>query len=550
MEIARRCGEWVRQRASGEYPWMLAVAGFVLANMVWLHFDRLPPAWDQSAYLDGGEVLYRALTQGGLLGLLKALTIVNGAKAPLLSLLPLPLYLVFGHTYHVALGVNLVLMAVSSYYVYHLAERFRSRRAGVLAVVILNLFPLVAGLSREFLVETCLMALVLAWHKHLLDSVHYRARGTWLRLGVVLGLGMLVKILFPLYIVGASLWVLWLRIREDRGVRVKLVATLGGLLASGAVVAAVWYARNLRNALATAANSGYGAVASSYGSRSVFAWQTLSSYWLRVASDVVSPVLTLTLVLTALWAFATVVRGRRGLVFHEGEHLWFLLAWLIVPFVVLSLGVNKDIRFLLPVLPALALLGACGLDALAELRRSAWIAIAVLLGLACGVYAVRSFVAPTAVSSTPTTARTLAFGGVGGYMRAPVAQEWPLAEIDRSIEADAARSGIAEPGVTLLFDQAQINVNNLQYMRTLAGGTATYRTSAYVTPLTDAAGERVVLGLSDYVVTKSGDVGPDFTNVLNRRIAAHVEAGRLAYDELGRAGLPDGSRLVVYRRRR
>lgn len=549
MDNARRRAAEAWEWLVAEHPWVFVAAVFVVANLVWVRLDRLPPMWDQSWYLDGGELLYRALNQGGLIGLAKVFTVLNGTKAPLLSLLPVPLYLLFGHSYHVALGVNLVLMTVTSYYVFRLAKALRGRRAGIYAVILLNLLPLVAGLSREFLVETCLTAMVVAWHVYLLESDDLRARGTWWRLGIVLGLGMLTKILFPLYILGGSVYVLWRRVRADRAVRRDLLAVFGATLGTGAVVAATWYARNLRGAISAAANSGFGSVASDYGSRSVLAWQTLSAYWLRVAVDVVSPLLALFLTVVLVAVLVARWRGRLDApVFRDAGAPRALVWWIAVPFVVLSLGVNKDIRFLAPALPALAILGAAGLDALTLRRSSAWFTGGALLAVFVP-YLLGSFAAPAELGGLGPGARSVLLAGTGGYVRAPSAESWPIAEVERAIEAEATNAGLTSPRVTLLFDHPRINVNNLQYQRDFTGGVVVYQSSPYMTPLTDAAGERLVLENSDYLVTKSRDLGPEFVNVLNARIAADVEAGGLGWVEVGRRTLPDGSDLVVWRRR-
>jgi len=64
--------------------------------------DHAPPQWDDSWYLTNSLVMYDALTDGGVLGFAKQFFSILGFKAPLITVLPTPIFLVLGRRWHAA----------------------------------------------------------------------------------------------------------------------------------------------------------------------------------------------------------------------------------------------------------------------------------------------------------------------------------------------------------------------------------------------------------------------------------------------------------------
>ena len=69
---------------------------------MWLRLDRVPPNWDDAWYLTNSLAVYDALTHGGAPGFVAKFMHVMGFKAPLITALPTPFYLVFGRRWHAA----------------------------------------------------------------------------------------------------------------------------------------------------------------------------------------------------------------------------------------------------------------------------------------------------------------------------------------------------------------------------------------------------------------------------------------------------------------
>src|SRR5262249_30242719 len=76
---------------------VIAVLLVLIAHVVWLSQERGPMLWDDSGYAGLSLELYDGLDANGLPGLLQRFIYGTGAaKAPLIELLPVPFFLLFG----------------------------------------------------------------------------------------------------------------------------------------------------------------------------------------------------------------------------------------------------------------------------------------------------------------------------------------------------------------------------------------------------------------------------------------------------------------------
>ena len=87
-------------------PVVLCGILFCSTTLLWLRMDHAPPQWDDSWYLTNSLVMYDALTDGGLLGFAKKFFSILGFKAPLITVLPTPIFLALGRRWHAAYLVN------------------------------------------------------------------------------------------------------------------------------------------------------------------------------------------------------------------------------------------------------------------------------------------------------------------------------------------------------------------------------------------------------------------------------------------------------------
>ena len=139
-------------------------------NDAYYRANTQTPTYDEAWYMETSLHLYHRLTDGNLNEFLDAFRRAFGTKAPLLSLLPLPFYLVFGTSHHSALLVNSLFLAVSNLYLFLLVRRLFSAEAGLASVVFYQTMPLVYGLSRAVMAEYGLSTLIIVWLYYLVAS--------------------------------------------------------------------------------------------------------------------------------------------------------------------------------------------------------------------------------------------------------------------------------------------------------------------------------------------------------------------------------------------
>lgn len=346
----------------------LAAAVAACALTAW-HIRRhlTPPSFDEAWYLEVSFRLWNTLSEFQLLDFVREYSTAFRFKAPLISLLPLPLYALMGPSYEAARLANLPAMGLLAASLYGLGRKFFSPAAGALAAALALALPMTAALSKIYFVELWLTAFTAAFLWRWAESETLRDRAEAPRLGALAGLGMLTKVLFPLAIIGP----LALTLRERKASFAELEAPLKVLFAVASALALTWYGPNLVYIAGYTVRASAGDIAAHYAVRSPLHPLALLGYWNAMAHDGFSYAFVLMLA-GALWALgAARVRAEPG--------LRFALAWLLPPLLVASLGQSKELRFAAAALPGAALALAGALDILTRGRpgRSALFAAAI-----------------------------------------------------------------------------------------------------------------------------------------------------------------------------
>jgi hypothetical protein len=320
-----------------EYQWALGGLSlfFVAITVVWLHLDRLPPTWDDGFYLTNSLTMFDSLVDGGLPGYARKFLSTWGGKPPLIALLPTPAYLILGRHAQFAYSVNLCFMLVLFVALFRLASKYAGPRVGLIAVYVAGTMPMLFGLSRWFLVEYAMAALVAV-------AVLCLAQSEILWFGIVCGLGLLLKASFPLYVVAPFLhWTItaWPR-------RLWLRTCLA--LAPAVLLPLPWYAINYRRAFQTAIEAG-GHSLPQYG------YASASSHFWRLVKE--GPALYYATLVTL--SIVTVALSRKA---PDRKGSVTAVVWL-APFAFFVFGPFQEPRYTAALLPGFALLLALLLDA-------------------------------------------------------------------------------------------------------------------------------------------------------------------------------------------
>jgi len=479
-------------------------AAIALTAAVWLAVDRRPPEWDHANHLERALLCTRDIRAGDVRAILER----SSFYPPLVPCTAGALGLLLPPD-GAATAALIVFLGLGMLAVYLLGRRLGGETTGVEAALLFGGAPFVLYSTLLFQLDMPLAALVALALVVVLASADFTRLGVALGAGLVFGLGMLTKPTFALYV--APVVVLGLVRGGRRGL---LGATLATLVA--VALSLPWFGPRLLG-LGAQVDARAFAQAAEAGHPEPFTLMGLTFYlrWLGYQLGVVTAVLALV-----------------GLVVAAVRRQWFLLVAALPPFVVLEVIRNKNLRYSLPVLGALAVLAALSLDTLpARVRRVAAIAL-----LAIGV------VQASAIT-TGVPPNTLLPWLKTWWVPSAVASraDWRHHEILALIERDRRGAPSAPSTVSVVPNFAVFSVSNFRYYA-LRDGYGMQFVRAWDDP---------PLGI-DYMILKTGDVGPSWTAEKSRRVA-----DRLAVDPnlarvfpvIGEFPLPDGSVASVRARR-
>lgn len=490
-----------------------AAAAAAFAATAWhLARNAAPPSWDDAWYLETSFRLWTAL-KAGPLSFVSAYESAFRIKAPLISLIPLPLYALFGMGERLAVWANLPLAALAAWAWSRAAAEWwrghpRAKEAAALGGALCALTPLAYGLSRTFLVETLLSALLGLWAWRCAAAKRDAPREGF-RLGVLLGLGLLAKVTFPLIAAGFA----W-SARE----RLKPHAKTALLVA--VLIAATWYAKNMPYVLGFAWSAGFGRIANDYAGAGGLAARL---DWLAaLVRDGLS------------WPLAAAAAGVAAAASFSGREKpgtgLRAALWGLAPLLVYAAGVNRETRLIAPLLPVLALLA--GRAAMAFGRPAARAAAtALLLATALFVCSEQTFYAG------PGTALP--------YNGAPSSNAgWDRAAL---VDAVAAAGGRI---AAVALEDGRLNANNLSSLAAARGLGLQFVNIGYAQTSAEAALIRLKDKSCDVIIFVEGapqSDAPAFLNRANAGVLALTVSGRLPAREAAQVRLAPGVTARVFR---
>ncbi len=492
-----------RERRRARCALVLGYAVLALVAGVWFSLDRRPPEWDYANHLEEAVRCAQGLRTGDWGAVLGH----SPFYPPLVPCAAGLVYLIVPTDVAAAAVVLMVALGLGILATYLLARPLVGETGGALAALLYGTAPFVVFSTLHFQLDLALTAMVA-----LMLVVARRADGLrqpgWALLGgVTLGLGMLVKPPFLLYVIPALLWLLR-GMRDRRGALNGLLL----LLLTGAGIALPWYGPRFFGLPTQVAWRSVSAAESVHLDPQT--WAALLRYvaWFPSQFGVVA-------VLVFLVGLAVAIVQRR----------WWLLVSLGVPFLVFELLRNKNMRYTLPLLPVVAVVAALGWRVLPRWGR---LALAAVLALAAALQiSVTAFGLP----------RAAVVPGLGlplGVASPPVRGNWPL----RQILALMARDSGGRPlTVSVVANHPFFSKSNFSYYAVRDGLPFEFVRAWDDTPL----------GI-DYMILKTGDVGPSWTEKKIRHVMTRMEADdslARVFPVIGQVALPDGSQAIVRARR-
>lgn len=200
-------------------------------------------------------------------------------------------------------------------------------------------------------------------------SESFQRRFPSLVVGVAIGLGMLTKWTFAAFALGPLAIAVYMALRH--ATRARLInLVMAGLLALA--IGLPWYLNNLELLKEFLQFNRFQA-APLEGEAAVWTWTSWGYYLKELLNH------QLLLPFAFLFGVGTMIALRRC---KPNAYLMMLLTWIVIGYVASSLFINKDVRYTMPYLPALALLSAIGLIQIRQvIVRRVTLALIVLYAL-------------------------------------------------------------------------------------------------------------------------------------------------------------------------
>jgi 4-amino-4-deoxy-L-arabinose transferase-like glycosyltransferase len=185
---------------------LVALAAWAL-QITWISWDHGPPESDEWHHLTKAHVVLQGWHRDGLGGMFAQLRYLRSAFPPLVHMAAVPFHLARGGEFTsdgaaLSLGPWLVLLVLSSY---GIGRKVGGPWLGLTVAVMVAGAPLVISLSRKFLLDLTLAALVASSLWALLRSDALRKPAwAWLS-GLLFALALLAKFIAGIYLLGAYL---------------------------------------------------------------------------------------------------------------------------------------------------------------------------------------------------------------------------------------------------------------------------------------------------------------------------------------------------------
>jgi 4-amino-4-deoxy-L-arabinose transferase-like glycosyltransferase len=360
------------------YAWgaIVAVIAFIALTCWWLTQDRSIPIYDAGDHLATAFEFHSMLHAGNLLGPLDQ----AGVYPPFAHLVgALATFLGGVNVASPIIGENLVFVPLLALGCYQTGRLLFGRLSGMLAAIFVLGSPLVISLFHVFMLDAPLAAIVAVSIWLALASEDFSRTGTSALAGLAFGVGFNVKSQFPLFLAGLiAIMLLHGGWRHWRGFAIFCVVALA--------IGTPWYIVHISE-LGTMLEVASSAPGVSANVPPTFSTQNFTWYfWSVLNTQLLAPLAILAFAGT-LWTALATLRSRD----RRGVRVEFLaggfIAWLLITFVT----AHHDIRYGLPLLAYVAVVGAGWIAFLPRAARLATIALLVLgvgantLGITFGV---------------------------------------------------------------------------------------------------------------------------------------------------------------------
>lgn len=360
----------------------------VIANGYWIVLDQFSPYYDQAGHVNLAHIyanIYRGVFPAhGVIGFFT----ISTYYPPLLHWVAGLVTVVFGFEYQVLQYFGLAFLPLAAWGVYLYGSQISGKKeVGLVAATLLVLFPHIWEQSRYFMLDLPLTVFVVFSLYFLEKSKQFESRWLGILAFGLAGLAQMTKWYAWLYLAVPFAYSLWKSYRE-KGLGKEKLVTIGLGLVLAAVLVLPWYLINLGDVLAAGAlfsRPDYGDPLALVSVANVLFYPFLIANYQVVSVQFVWLLVSLVFFLKQKAAWKWVLLGQ------------VILAYLVFTFVI---G-NKNLRYIMPLLPLFSIVMAVGIYEVGRKSRGLAVGVlGVLVSFGMGLFVVNSFGWPAEVDRT------------------------------------------------------------------------------------------------------------------------------------------------------
>ncbi|MDP2922951.1 MAG: glycosyltransferase family 39 protein, partial [Candidatus Omnitrophota bacterium] len=299
---------------------LLIVAFHGINNYIVLKKDTVPLNGHESANYMNSLQIYRGSLQ------------FDPFYPPLMVLASQPLYRLFGTDYDTAVMTNMIFFAILIFSTYGIGKMIQDEKTGLLAAFTVSMFPAIFGFSRIYLPDFALTAVTALSIFLLVKTENFQNRKYSILTGIAVGLGMLTKTTFLILIL--SMFIITLSrisLRKEKRKEAFLNILLAIFVAI--IISSFWYFPQIKDGLIQALTNS-----------AAYAEIKLNYFWVLKDSSLGKVYFT-------LFIFSLPV-----FILSKNKAKYEILSWIIIPFIFFSSIPTKTPRYILPLLPPIALI--------------------------------------------------------------------------------------------------------------------------------------------------------------------------------------------------
>lgn len=525
---------------------LLQYVFFEINNYIWLKIDTYPLLWDAAAHFFDSLRIFELLKGNGLNFIFK-IPEINREYPIFVPLITASFYKITGISEDIAVFISgSIFLGILMFSVYGITKNIYNKNSGLLAAFLVAAYPIIFGHSRVFMYDLPLTAMVCLGIYSYQVSDNFRKIGGSIIFGIVLGLGMLTKFTFFVFIASALSCYLFYEFYMIMHDLIKHKKTLLGILREHSgqirnflialiiaiIIALTWYGQNLHYLLDILIT-----IPQVYRVKypPVFSPQSLFFYLFQLVNIQISFYLFMVFIL-GLWFFSK-LRLKNKL---------FLIYWILIPYFVFTFINYKSTRYTLPYLPAIAIISSIGIF---SIKRK--ILKVILVAFIVFVVTIQFLVYSYGVKYLPPLLTFSIYGnpvylfnqkGCENTMeqhRAPLRQDWKTIEILNSISKFMVEPNNRCLNVFIMQDDPRIHspLLSLAFLKRI--------------PINLEVGswQYIADSKADIVITKDSNllVPPYFIDKINRSVS-WFEANIDKFSPVEKINLPDNSNLLIYKR--